>query len=173
MTPQDRISRCEEKSNLFEMRVPFRYMHVEPAEKLPESECTVLYGGYGTGKTWAAYSIARKMFIEAEISDFEIVTQAGLLREIKAGFTDNSFDERVNKFLKTGLLVVDEMGKNDDTDFNKAQLFDIINNRYDWMRPTILICNCDDKDKIPGILGLAIADRFRGNTIKMSGTSKR
>ncbi|MCP4354464.1 MAG: ATP-binding protein, partial [Proteobacteria bacterium] len=84
-----------------------------------------------------------------------------------------TFDSRVESFKNVDLLIVDEMGKNNDSDFNKAQIFEILNHRYDWEKKTILICNCEEKKELYEILSHAILDRFREEIILMDGVSKR
>ncbi|MCP4356028.1 MAG: ATP-binding protein [Proteobacteria bacterium] len=137
------------------------------------SICSVYYGGFGTGKTWAAYKIAYDLFSSLKINKYRHITEVGMMNEIKAGFRDSSFDSRVNRFKEEDLLIVDEMGKNNDSDFNKAQVFEILNYRYDWEKKTILICNCEEKEELYTILSPAILDRFRENIIKFGGSSRR
>lgn len=161
----------------FILKIPHRYEAVRFSEETNKDQihkyCSIFYGGFGTGKTWSAYRVAYDMFTGLYIDDFEHITEVGLLNEIKAGFSDNTFDKRVEKYKNVDLLIVDEMGKNNDSDFNKAQIFEILNYRYDWEYKTILICNCEEKKELLDILSPAILDRFRESIVHYDGKSKR
>jgi DNA replication protein DnaC len=134
---------------------------------------SIFYGGFGTGKTWKAYEIAYDLYTTLKIDQYKHITEIGLMNDIKAGFSDGTFDSRVKFYKDADLLIVDEMGKNSDSDFNKAQIFEILNYRYDWEKKTILICNCEEKKELYDILSPAILDRFRENIVFMDGQSKR
>jgi DNA replication protein DnaC len=167
----------KKRDRLFKYKtsVPPRYSGVKEIdnEELINATCSILYGGFGTGKTWEAYSLIKKLYCNLYIDDYKLITEAGLINYLKAGFNNNSFESRTNSLKDIDLLVVDEMGKSNDSDFNKAQLFEILNYRYDWMKKTVLICNCVDRSELVDILNPAIADRFRENIIEMKGNSKR
>jgi DNA replication protein DnaC len=168
--------KTKERIKAFKNMIPNRYEGVSfTAKEIDEyiPTCTILYGGFGTGKTWRAYETAFQLYKKGWVSGFQHITEIGIINEIKAGFVDNSFDIRVKKFKEIDLLIVDEMGKNNDSDFNKAQIFEILNYRYDWEKKTILICNCEDKKELYDILSPAILDRFRERIVKMDGKSKR
>ncbi len=173
-----REQRKKEREQSFIMQIPGRYENTISTCKIDyreefDTKCSIYYGGFGTGKTWRAYEVAYALFKNLYVKDFKHTTEVGMMNEIKAGFTDNSFDKRMNEFKETGLLIVDEMGKNNDSDFNKAQVFEILNYRYDWEKKTILICNCEEKEELYTILSPAILDRFRENIINFGGTSRR
>ena len=155
-------------------QIPIRFREVGPAhDQMKDAICSIIWGGFGTGKTWAAYALVKELLISGEIKSFRVLTEVGLINEIKAGFTDGTFNNRMKDLETVDLLVVDEIGKSNDTDFNKAQLFEILNNRYNWMRRTVLICNADTKDKVKEIIPTATLDRFREVVIEMSGKSRR
>ena len=80
---------------------------------------------------------------------------------------------KIKQYKEIDLLILDEAGKNNDSDFNKAQLFGILNHRYDWEKKTILICNAKTKEEIRELLPTATLDRFRECVVEMNGSSKR
>jgi len=155
--------------------IPPRYTDLNEStnEELINADCSIMYGGFGTGKTWESYSLIKYLYCNLKIDSYKLITEAGLINYLKAGFNNNSFEDRINSLKETDLLVVDEMGKSNDSDFNKAQLFEILNYRYDWMKKTVLICNCLEKSELVDILNPAITDRFRECIIEMKGQSKR
>jgi DNA replication protein DnaC len=155
-------------------QIPIRFREVGPVqENMKEAICSIIWGGFGTGKTWAAYALVKDLVQSGEIKSFKVLTEVGLINEIKAGFSDGTFSKRMKDLENVDLLVVDEIGKSNDTDFNKAQLFEILNNRYNWMRRTVLICNATDKAQVREIMPTATLDRFRENVIQMQGKSRR
>jgi DNA replication protein DnaC len=170
-------SREEERKRALQIalnQIPIRFKDCgESPENLKTSICTILYGGFGTGKTWASYSLIKSLLVSGEIKNFKFLTEVGLINEIKAGFSDGTFSSRMKALEEVDLLVVDEIGKSNDTDFNKAQLFEILNNRYNWMRRTVLICNAQDKEQVKQIIPTATLDRYRENVIHMEGKSRR
>lgn len=171
-----KIREIENRKDRFKQQIPIRYRDVEKTSS-PISENTtnssIFYGGFGTGKTWKAYEMAHQLYTTLKISGFKHITEIGLLNEIKGGFSNNTFESRVNTFKEVDLLIVDEMGKNSDSDFNKAQIFEILNYRYDWEKKTILICNCEEKEELYDILSPAILDRFRERIVHFDGKSRR
>lgn len=154
--------------------IPPRYREVGPADSaLINANCSILWGGFGTGKTYSSYALGKELFLKGEIKEFRLITEIGLINDIKAGFSDGSFDSRVNRLKQIDLLIIDEVGKSNETEFNKAQLFEILNHRYNWMKRTVLICNAEQKEELFGIIPTAILDRFRENVIHMDGKSRR
>jgi DNA replication protein DnaC len=169
----ERIERL--KKEYLTKKIPPRYSNIEEPmhSDVVNAYCSIMYGGFGTGKTWEAYSIARKLYLEGIVNNFELVTEIGLLNELKAGFNDGSFNERVSKYKNIDLLIVDEIGKSNDTDFNKSLLFEILNHRYDWLKKTILICNAKEKKELFDLMPTATIDRFRECIVFMDGKSRR
>ena len=163
------------RSQYFYKKIPPRYSEVrDPQNKnLIDSVCSIIWGGFGTGKTWEAYAICKSMCLDGSVKTFEFVTEIGLLNELKGGFNDGTYNRRIDKFKNTDLLIVDEVGKSNDTEFNKSLLFEILNSRYDWMKQTILICNAETKEDLFEIMPTATLDRFRENIVHMAGKSKR
>ena len=164
----------QKKLEEFDLSLPPRYRGKiqDPINReLLKSESSIICGEFGTGKTWEAYSIARKLFETGEIKSFELVTEVRLLNDLKSDF--DYMQRKIDKYSNMDLLIIDEAGKNNDSDFNKAQLFDILNHRYDWEKKTILITNVKTKEDLFKILPTAILDRFRECVIEMKGKSLR
>ena len=86
----------------------------------------------------------------------------------------------INKLVGVRLLVIDDLGKQERNDmaFVRRTLFDIINRRYNAMRPVVITSNKADKS-LRDYLGRdeATLDRIiemtEGNRIKVGGTSYR
>lgn len=164
---QDRIDN-------FDLQIPPRYRGklTTPINKeLLTSTCSIIFGGFGTGKTWEAYTLSKELITSGEIKRFKLLTEIDLLNDLKDGFDD--MHHKIKNYKEIDLLILDEAGKNNDSDFNKAQLFGILNHRYDWEKKTILICNGKTKQDLRDLLPTATLDRFRECIVEMNGNSKR
>lgn len=140
-------------------------------DKLLDATCSIIHGDFGSGKTWEAYSVARKLLELSLIKKFKLVTEVSLLNDLKDNF--DYMGSKIEYYKNLELLIVDEAGKNQDSVFNKAQLFDILNHRYEWEKKTILICNTKKKEDLYNLFPTAILDRFRECIVEMNGNSKR
>ena len=166
--------REEKKLEQFYENIPPRYRNklTKPIHsELEQSICSIVWGGFGTGKTWECYSLIKEMITSNKIKTFKLVTEIDLLNDLKDGFDDMQY--KIKRYKEIDLLILDEAGKNNDSDFNKAQLFGILNHRYDWEKKTILICNAKTKEEIRQLLPTATLDRFRECVVEMNGSSKR
>ena len=139
----------------------------------------VMYGAHGTGKTRMSWEIARKCTPQdAHIATPGIgwsqsrkerpaiyTTAVGLFLEIRDTFrADSEFSEMqvVKKYTDAGLLVIDEVQERGETDFENKKLTTIIDARYAYERPTILITNYS-REKLAATLSPAVLDRIREN----------
>ena len=43
-------------------------------------------------------TVIKKLYLSLSIKSYEMITEAGLINHLKAGFNNNSFEERLNKF---------------------------------------------------------------------------
>lgn len=139
----------------------------------------VMYGAHGTGKTRMAWEIARKC--TPQDAHFAVggigwnaarkerpaiyTTAVGLFLEIRDTFrADSEFSEMqvVKKYTDAGLLVIDEVQERGETDFENKKLTTIIDARYAYERPTILITNYS-REKLAATLSPAVLDRIREN----------
>ena len=139
----------------------------------------VMYGAHGTGKTRMSWEIARKC--TPQDAHFAVggigwnaakkerpaiyTTAVGLFLEIRDTFrADSEFSEMqvVKKYTDAGLLVIDEVQERGETDFENKKLTTIIDARYAYERPTILITNYS-REKLAATLSPAVLDRIREN----------
>ena len=66
------------------------------------------------------------------------------------------------------LLILDEVGVQFGSDFEKQILFDVLNERYEKLKPSILLSNIPG-DQLADYLGERVTDRLRENGGKMIG----
>lgn len=74
------------------------------------------------------------------------ITFDDLLRECKATFTNHDTEEAViGRYANTGMLLIDDMGKERATEWSLPIIFSIVNKRYMSGKPTIITTQYDGK----------------------------
>jgi DNA replication protein DnaC len=124
--------------------------------------CLILSGKPGTGKTHLACAIANQVINQhAHSALFTTVSDA--LRTIKRAYgkdADTSEIDAINELVSPSLLILDEVGMAYDTDHSKTLIFDLMNKRYEQVRPSIVLTNLDAA-ALREHLGDRITDRLR------------
>lgn len=106
-----------------------------------------LYGGYGTGKTFLASIIAREFVLDFKSVIFGDVPS--LMQTIKATFdgkTQDNAQDVLERYSTCDLLVLDDLGAGQITPWNVAQLYQVINSRYNSGLPIVVTSNHSVKD---------------------------
>jgi DNA replication protein DnaC len=131
-------------------------------EKANRGASLVLAGKPGTGKTHIACGIARELIEQKQLSAvFLTVLQA--LRHIKSTYrkdSEKSESDAIDDLLQPDLLILDEVGAQLGSEHEKMLMFEIINERYQDCKATILISNLN-ADELGEFLGDRVIDRFR------------
>lgn len=103
----------------------------------------LLIGTCGTGKTHLAAAITNHI-----ISEFGIPVKFGtfidLLSDVKSTFDSDSNEKEndiIDKFVKINLLVIDDIGKEKNTEWSNSILYRVINRRYENYKPVIITSN--------------------------------
>lgn len=134
---------------------------------LENGQSMIFVGNVGSGKTHLASGIAHEVLKDGNSALFSTVL--GAVRTVKDTYRRDSAkteSEAIMDLVKPDLLVLDEVGVQFGSDTEKLILFEIINGRYEHMRPTILLSNLD----ITGLgeyLGERVMDRLREGGGKM------
>ena len=122
----------------------------------------ILAGTLGTGKTFAGFALVNGWLRAGRSAVF--TTALGLVRSVRD--TWNSSHEReamiVKRFTSAGLLVIDEIGVQSGSPSERAILADVINTRYENLKPTVVIGNLT-KEEFLSILGERALDRLKDN----------
>lgn len=129
--------------------------------KLESGSGLILCGGVGTGKTHLAVGIAHEIMARGLSPVFTSVM--GAVRVVKETYgRDSAMTERdaIRSFVKPDLLILDEVGVQFGSDTEKLILFEIINGRYEEVKPTIVISNLA-KEALEQFLGERSFDRLR------------
>lgn len=135
------------------------------------SNITML-GNTGTGKTMLAACILTTIIRAGRTGKY--FTVQTLIREIRSSWDrESKVSERemLAQLVGYDLLIVDEVGVQYGTDAEKVALFEVINGRYEAMKPTILISNLMPRQEgrpgpcIEDSMGDRIIDRLRHNGV--------
>jgi DNA replication protein DnaC len=150
----------------------------------------------GNGKTHLAIACLKQMLISnidkmiekedgsgARYVDFKEVRYdngyfkdfVSIMGEIKASFDDKSTSERdvIRKYVAFDVLVIDDIGAEKPSDYTQAVIYEIINTRYNDMKPTIVTTNLSSKD-MTEIYGSRMLSRIAsGVIIQLSGNDMR
>ena len=136
-----------------------RYAETFP-ERLAKCDNLLMLGNPGTGKNMLAACICQEVAAQGHSAIH--TTAMKLVRKIKESWgrdKDKTEQEAINDFAKPDLLVVDEVGVQYGSETERILLFEVINERYEAMRPTIVISNLNVQD-VEAFLGPRIMDRF-------------
>lgn len=154
------------------------YVARNPGQKLAQNVCQkyvedfpehakvgrslVMTGQPGTGKTHLACAILSAVIDRYAVSGrFETVSD--LLRAIKETYRKDSVEserEVIDRYVYCDLLVVDELGVQVGSEHEKLLLFEVLNGRYQELRPTILLSNLS-ADELETFMGHRVMDRYR------------
>lgn len=136
----------------------------------------LICGQTGVGKTHLAHALAH----EAARQGFDIlcVSADKLLRHLAAGRADASVDKRLQTYLRPDLLVIDDFGLKPLPSTGPADLYDVINERYE--KASILLTSNRAPAEWPELFGDALLasaglDRLghRATVLTITGRSYR
>ncbi|EPJ1408988.1 TPA: ATP-binding protein [Yersinia enterocolitica] len=130
-------------------------------ERLKQGGGMVMTGKPGTGKNHLALAIAKHVITEHQSSAL-FTTALRVARKFKSSWGKNAEvteQEVIEAYTSPDLLIIDEVGVQFGSESEKLILFEIINTRYEKMRPTILISNLP-KDELSAFIGERVIDRM-------------
>ncbi len=119
--------------------------YAENFEKhLVEGSGLYIEGTFGTGKTHLAAAIALYLIEQERRVIFK--TADDLFRDVKETFDkdDGSEHKVLERYKTTDLLIIDDLGKEQATDWTTAQLYAILNDRYENQKPVIITTNFNE-----------------------------
>ena len=110
-------------------------------QRAEHGEGLYIEGTYGTGKTHLAAAIALQL-IGCGVP-VVCKTSGDLLADIKEAFDsgDDTEYEILKAYKTVDLLIVDDLGKEQCTEWSVSTLYSILNDRYEDMKPTIITTN--------------------------------
>lgn len=135
------------------------------AESLTQGEKTgrgaIFIGMPGTGKTHLAVGIGMRLLKQGRPVLFCTVMRA--IRRIKDTWSkgaEESESQAVAALVYPELLILDEVGVQFGTETEKNLLFDVLNERYERRKSTLLLSNLP-LDQVRAYLGERVFDRMR------------
>lgn len=147
-------------------------------ERLAQGGGLIFTGSVGTGKSHLAYAIGNALLASGRVvMGIDVYELIDLIKE-RAFSKEKAGSEReaIRAFVGgLDLLILDEVGAQLGTEWERLMLFKIINERYKQMLPTILISNLET-DLLEEYLGKRIIDRMQeggGATLKLDWDSYR
>lgn len=118
----------------------------------------ILTGSTGTGKTHLSAAVINELIKKGYTAVF--ATMSEITNAIKSSFNDKTQSKQaiIKRFVEIDLLVIDEAAIT-NKDFDRDEIFDIINQRYALKHPTLVITNIIDDLKTK--LGYRIVSRMQ------------
>ena len=137
-------------------------------EVLQTGRSCIFVGKPGTGKTHLAIGIALSIMQQQQSALF--VTVQRLIRRVKDSWhtKEETESEVIDAYASPDLLILDEVGVHFGSEFEKQVLFDVLNERYEKLKPSILLSNIPS-EQLSDYLGERVTDRLRENKGRMIG----
>lgn len=140
----------------------------------------ILQGNPGTSKT---YSACASLLALLEQSSGRFTRETQLMHRIRDAISGKDSESAVIEYFSSPrVLVLDDFGKVQHRDWSLPILWEILDNRYTWRRPTIFTMQLDSKvlaarlstENDPGYTAAAIIDRMKdSDVVTTSGSSRR
>lgn len=129
----------------------------------------VLSGGNGAGKTHLAAAIANQA---VQTTSVLFKRAVDLFNDLRRGYDDNSYHRLLSSAQDVGLLVLDDLGAQNNKSWVDEQLYNLIDYRYMTGFPLVITTNLPVVEFSPRIAD-RLADRCKGSVITMNVTSYR
>lgn len=114
----------------------------------------MLFGPTGTGKTFIAFCIANELI--NKLTPVIAISSIGLLNKIKetyGRYGNEGEVQIINSLKNASLLILDDLGAENNTSWSKEKLYEIIDSRYRDGKPIIITTNLSReqlRDKLTG-----------------------
>lgn len=158
------------------LKICKRYAEKWP-DRLSKGGGLVLCGKPGTGKNHLATCVTKEV-INNHQGSVKITSALKVIREIKNTWSrdsEKSEQNVIDSMKKVDLLIIDEVGVQFGSETELMLMFEVINGRYEAMKPTILISNLN-REELAKFIGERVLDRMNeggGATIVFDWESYR
>lgn len=131
-------------------------------------QSAIFLGRPGTGKTHLAAAIGLHVMRNQNRTVLFTTVQRAIRRIKDSWNRDNNETESqaISTLVAPDLLILDEVGVQFGSDFERNVLFDVLNERYEKRRPYILLSNLN-MESLTGFLGERVLDRIREDSGKL------
>ena len=127
---------------------------------LQSGRCVTLYGATGCGKTHLAVGILRHVADKGGTGHYTTALDlVGAIRSTYGKQSEETEQAVINRLSSVDLLVIDELGRQQDSTHEKEQVWRILDRRYAERKPTVLVSNLSKAD-LTTFLGQAMVDRL-------------
>lgn len=118
------------------------------AQRYANGDGLYIEGTNGTGKTHLAAAIALQLINEGV--PVVCKTSTDLLLDIRKAYDDEYTREStiLDVYKSVDLLIIDDLGKEQCSDWSMSNLYSILNDRYEDMKPTIITTNYGAEDLV-------------------------
>lgn len=168
MTEQNRraFATCKRYADSFAALMQPRkddHGRAQPPEK--ERNGLFLIGGYGTGKTHLAAAIANQLLRAG--TPVICMTMIDLLARIRETYDRQDATEAqvMRLYQDVPLLIIDDLGSENPTEWGSTMIFSIINARYEAYMPTIVTSNCGADELVQRMTPRDATDRNAQKTV--------
>lgn len=137
----------------FDPKVPGVGKAFAAAKKIAEENCNfiwlLIYGGIGSGKTHLLNAIANRV-MERGIPA-HLIQMADLLSDLRMAMNTNQIDFKMNELKRIPYLLIDELGLEYGTDWEKEKIEELLASRWNRGLRTIIATNRDVSELPPRI----------------------
>lgn len=141
------------------------------------SENLLFYGNPGTGKTFLSDCIAKELLDRGFLVVYR--TSESLIQDLK-NIRFNSDDDLEDLLINCDLLIIDDLGSEQITDFSKTELFNLLNRKLLNRKKMLISTNCDLEELLKvyserissRLLGEFSLCKFLGEDIRISRNIK-
>lgn len=110
----------------------------------PNGRWIVFAGTYGCGKTHLAAAIGNERIEKGDLVLF--LTAPDLLDHLRGAFApgaETSYDDLFDRVRRCDLLILDDLGVENPSQWAKEKMFQLLNHRYSERLPTVITTNTD------------------------------
>ncbi len=137
----------------------------------PDISIITISGTNGIGKTRIAYGVV--LYCIQLGQEFTFRETIGFARTLQSERMEEGYDGYFARFTEgKNILILDDLGTEKGTDFWLQELYDIINQRHIWHRPTLITTKLTE-GQVAKVYGGSIYDRLKVGWIALSGKSYR
>jgi DNA replication protein DnaC len=130
----------------------------------------IIYGGVGNGKTHLLKAITNRV-AERGI-EVRLIMMADLLSELRMAINTNQTDCRMKQLKETPYLLIDELGLEYGTDWEKEKIEELLASRWANGRFTVVATN-RDIEELPGRIKSRFKDRYLSRWVKNEASDYR
>lgn len=167
--------------------MPPRFKDLKPNDRtldfiLESNKSFLLTGNVGAGKTRylleviLAYVVRqemRRLWLDGipEVKQATVqkhfLTVTDVLRKIKESFDHGGSDRILDHLINTPILFLDDLGAEKASEWVKEQLYNVINERYNWCRPVLITTNLSIQE-----IAQNYGDRMASRLVEMCDVKK-